>query len=78
MTLTYQRRPDTSEYPAHFISALVARVAAELALPITENASRADVLQKLASAELRLARLVDSQQSTPPAIDDFTLINVRF
>ena len=77
LNLTYQRRPETDSFPAHFVQALTARLAAEFCLPITESSSRAEVLQKLASVELRLARLVDSQQSSARSIDDYTLIEVR-
>jgi len=77
VTLTYQRRVTAAELPPHFVAALVARVAAEFCLPVTENASRAEVLYRLAGAELQLARLVDSQQSTPRAFEDFGLIAAR-
>jgi hypothetical protein len=77
LVVTYQRRPSEAELPAFFVSALVARLAAEFCLPITENASRAETLQQLAQSELRLARLVDSQQSTPRRVEDFTLIQAR-
>ena len=75
--LTYQRRCDAADLPAHFLQALVARLAAELAIPITESTSRAEAMHNLARAELRHARLVDSQQSSPMAIDDFPLVSVR-
>ncbi len=75
--LTYQRRPAPAEFPPHFIAALTARLAAELCLPLTENAARAEVLQRLAASELKLAKLIDSQQATPRAIEDFTLIDAR-
>jgi hypothetical protein len=77
LTLTYQRRTDEAEFPPFFVAALVARLAAELCLPLTENSTRAEGLYELASAELRLARLLDSQQSTPRSVEDFTLIEVR-
>jgi hypothetical protein len=32
----------------------------------------------LADDELRLAKLIDSQQDTPPKVEDFTLVEVRF
>jgi hypothetical protein len=57
--------------------ALVARLAAEFCIPLTENSSRAEVLFRLAESELRLARLIDSQQDTPKAIEDFTLTGAR-
>lgn len=77
ITLSYQRRVDESELPAFFIPVLVARLAAELCIPLTENTSRAADLLRVTEAELRLARLIDSQQGTPRRIDDFTLIEAR-
>jgi hypothetical protein len=56
---------------------LVARLAAEFCLPLTENSSRAERLSRLADAELKVAKLVDSQQDTPPRVEDFTLIQAR-
>ena len=77
VTLAYQRRPPEAAFPVFFVSALVARLAAEFCLPVTEDASRAQGLFKLAEAELRLARLLDSQQATPRRIEDFSLITAR-
>jgi hypothetical protein len=77
VTLTYQRRTPESDYPAFFAAALVARLAAEFCLPVTESASRTEVLRRAADLELRQARLVDSQQSTPRRFEDFTLIEAR-
>lgn len=78
VTLRYQRRAAEADFAPHFVSALVARLAAELCLPITENATRAEVLHRLARAEAQLARLVDSQQSTPKALSDLSLIEARW
>ena len=64
-------------FPPFFAQALVARLAAEFCLPLTESASRSEVLFRLAEAELRQARLVDSQQDTPRAIEGFPLVDVR-
>jgi hypothetical protein len=77
VTLTYQRRVPESLFTPPFISALVAKLAAEFALPLTENAARAESLQRLATEEIRLARLLDSQQATPLRVEDFTLIRAR-
>lgn len=78
ITVTYQRRVPESDYPAFFAAALVARLAAEFCLPVTESASRAEVLRKVADLELKHARLIDSQQSTPRRVEDFTLVGARF
>lgn len=75
--LSYQRRPATEDFPPFFVQALISRLAAELCIPLTEGTSRAEALFKLADAEQRIARLLDSQQATPRAIEDFTLIAAR-
>ena len=77
VTLEYIRRAAESEFPSHFISALVCRLAAEFCMPLTENAARSDLLFKLADAELRLARLIDSQQDELASTDDFSLIRAE-
>ncbi len=77
VALTYIFRPDESEFPPFFASALVARLAAEFCIPLTENASRAELLFKLAESELRAARQADSQQKTTRGLEDFPLIAVR-
>lgn len=77
ITLTYQRIVAEEELPPFFLQLLVTRLAAELCVPLTENTSRAMELFRLAEAELRLARLIDSQQGTPQRVDDFTLIAAR-
>ncbi len=77
VTLTYVFRPSEGDFPPYFAAALVARLAAEFCLPLTENSSRAERLMRLAEAELRLARLIDSQQDTPPRVEDFSLIEAR-
>lgn len=77
LTLAYIKRADEADFPPYFVSALVNRLAAEFCLPLTENASRSDLLFKLADTELKLAKLIDSQQDTPPRVEDFTLIEAR-
>ena len=77
VTLVYQRRIPADLYPPHFVQALVARVAAELCIPLTESTSRSQALQSLAQAELRHARLIDSQHAAPTIVEDFPLLSVR-
>lgn len=77
VTLTYIFRPDEADIPAFFDQALIARLAAEFCIPLTETTSRAEALLRLAEAELRRARLTDSQQETPRGFEDFSLIEVR-
>ncbi|WP_237217238.1 hypothetical protein [Falsiroseomonas oryziterrae] len=77
ITLTYVFRPDESAFPAFFAAALVARLAAEFCLPLTESVSRAEALFRLAEQELRAARQADSQQATIRAIEGFPLVDIR-
>ena len=77
LTFAYIKRADEADFPSYFVSALVNRLAAEFCLPLTENASRSELLFKVADTELKLARLIDSQQDTPPRVEDFTLIEAR-
>ena len=77
IVLHYQRRVPEAELPPFFVWLLTVRLAAEFCMPLTESSGRAMDLHRLAEAELRSARLIDSQQATPRAFDDFTLIAAR-
>ncbi len=77
VVLTYLFRPAEEDTPPFFDHALIARLAAELCIPLTESTSRAESLTRLAADELRLARLIDGQQDTPPAFEQFPLIEAR-
>jgi len=77
VTVTYVFRPAEADVPPFFDHALIARLAAEFCIPLTENTSRAETLTKLAEDELRRARLIDAQQDTPRRFEDFTLIEAR-
>lgn len=78
VVIAYQRRAEEGTFPAFFVQALVTRLAAEFCVPLTEGTARASDLYQIAQAELRAARALDSQQSTPRRIEDFTLIEARF
>ena len=77
VVLTYIEKPDESTFPPFFVKALVANLAAEFCLPLTESTNRTDYMRKIAVEELAQARLVDSQQAINPSFQDFSLIEVR-
>jgi len=77
VVLTYQRRPEESAFPPFFRSALVARLAAELCIPITESTARAEALDRLAERELERAWAIARAQETPPLVTDDSLLRVR-
>ena len=75
--LAYIFRPDESGFPAYFRSALIAKLQASFALPITENTSRATTLIQLAEKAVTEAKTADSQSQPPSRFEDFTLTDVR-
>lgn len=77
VVLTYVFRPDEGAFPAFFAAALVARLAAEFCVPLTESTSRAQMLFQMAEQELRAARRADSQQATTQALSGFPLLTAR-
>ena len=77
LRLAYIFRPDEAEFPPWFADALAARLAAAFCLPVTENASRAEALQRLAEAALRRARRTDALQDPARAPLRFPLIEAR-
>lgn len=77
VTISYIGRPSEDTFPAFFDMALIAQLAAEFCIPLTENTSRWESLRQFAESEFRRAKLIDSQEDTPPRIDDFTLLQGR-
>ena len=77
VTLSYIFRPGESTFPPFFDQVLIARLAAEFCLPITESTARAEAMCKLAEGEFRQARLIDAQQDVPARFEDYTLVGVR-
>ena len=75
--LTYVFRPSKENFPPYFDQAVIARLAAEFVIPITESTSRAETMFGLAEAEFKRARQIDAQQDTPNKIENFTLTDVR-
>ena len=77
MVLTYIFRPLESEFPPFFDQVLIARLAAEFCIPLTDSTTRTKALLDMADKELRQARTIDAQQDTITVIDDYPLIGVR-
>ena len=70
-------RAQEGDIPPFFDQALIARLAADLCIPLTESTSRADLLNRLAEDAFKRARLIDAQQDTTVGIDHFPLIDAR-
>ena len=77
IVLTYVFRPGETAFPPFFDLALIARLAAEFCVPLTESTTRSEALHRLAEAEFRRAKMIDAQQDVPPRFEDFGLVEVR-
>lgn len=78
VTLTYVQSAPEENFPPFFVMALIAYLAAEFCIPLTDSTSRWEGLRQAAEAEFRRAKMIDSQEDTPARISDFTLIEERY
>lgn len=77
VVLTYIFRPDETAFPPFFDQMVIARLAAEFCIPLTESTSRAESLHRLAEKEFARAKSIDSQQDRPERFEGFSLADVR-
>tara|TARA_R110000824_G_scaffold113021_4_gene262537 strand:- start:1347 stop:1955 length:609 start_codon:yes stop_codon:yes gene_type:complete len=78
INLLYLKRvTDPSQFDALFVEAYEARLAAELAISITGSRGIAQDFWKTYDTKIMNARLVDSQEGTPAAIQANSLVDVR-
>ncbi len=77
LRLAYIFRAGEAEFPPWFTDALAAGLAAAFCLPVTENASRAQALQRLADTALRRARRTDALRNPGRGPLRFPLIEAR-
>lgn len=77
VVLCYIGRPAEARFPAFFDQALIAHLAAEFCIPLTDSNSRWEALRRAAEHELQRARLIDAQEETPAALSDFSLLEDR-
>ncbi|TVR97361.1 MAG: hypothetical protein EA406_09870 [Rhodospirillales bacterium] len=77
VVLTYLADTDEAMFPPFFVAALIARLAAEFCIPLTDSTSRWIGLSRAADDEVRRAKLADAQEDTPSRIENFVLIEAR-
>ena len=77
VVLTYLYRPKEKEFPPFFNMALIARLAAEFCIPLTDSTSRWEGLRKHSEEEFRRAKRIDSHEDAVQKFEGFTLIEVR-
>lgn len=65
------------QFPAYFVKAFEFYLAAQLAIPVTEDLNKADMMMRLYDRESRKARYTDSQSQPAVSIQDDPYIRVR-
>jgi hypothetical protein len=73
----YVYKVNESELPAHFVSGLQYRLAADFALLVTESPSKSQIFEGKAAKAFAKARTIDSQQSPSIPIQDRPFTDVR-
>lgn len=69
--------PGPGDYPSYFVEALVARLAAKMAIPITNNASLLEIQEARAKEAMAAALFADSQGRPNRPIEHHPWIRVR-
>ena len=75
--LKYIADIDDKNLPPFFVQPLVARLAAEFCMPITDSTTRMQALYNIATKELQKARGIDAQQETPAILSSQILLEGR-
>ncbi|MFQ5471528.1 MAG: hypothetical protein ACE5FA_01405, partial [Dehalococcoidia bacterium] len=79
LILDYIFKPGEEKLPPYFTKALIYQIAADLAVAVTEQTTRADFFAALATEAWRFARNRDSQARPPRAwSDDDQFVTARF
>jgi hypothetical protein len=68
---------DPNDMDSLFIGAYTAKLAAELALPVTGSRSVAEQMWQLYERKIREARTIDSQEGTPVTLDAQSIVDAR-
>ncbi|NIA67583.1 hypothetical protein HBA54_03170 [Pelagibius litoralis] len=83
---SYGTRPVESDWPAPFYTLAIYALAAALAVPVTEDAGKAEYWQSQAFGPpsaaglggfFRVARMADAREDVPPQMQDYSLIEAR-
>jgi hypothetical protein len=72
-----QRVTDPNEFDVLFISAYTARIAAELALPVSGSNTVATAMWTAYDKKITEARTIDSQEGTPANLDAQSIMDAR-
>lgn len=68
---------DTEMFDPLFVEALAARIAAELAVPLSDSTTLSQQMFNLYASKIRTARAADAQEGTPEGIDADAWLDAR-
>jgi len=71
------RITDTSKYSPHFVTTLAARLASEIAFPLTNSTSLAEAMFKMYQEKVKTASSCDGQEGTADKVDETSWIDDR-
>ena len=77
LTVTYTFRPEVHHLPGYFIKALEYNLAANFAIPITDDRTKLNDFSSLYSIQLKKARFADASSNPPRAIKSSPYITAR-
>lgn len=71
------RVTDVTKYPPKLVTALAAKMASELAFPVTKNVNLGNQMEALYQRKLADAKMNDAQEGTPKSFESNVLWNAR-
>lgn len=77
VSVDYIYRVSEDKFPAYFVKAFEYYLARDLAIPVTEDMKKVEMMQNIYNTEARKARYADSQSSPTVAMQDAPYISVR-
>lgn len=77
VALDYIFKPDESRLPPYFVKLMEFHLAAQFAIPVTDNSTKAEEYRKMYEDQLRRAKFIDSQARPNAPIVDSPFIEVR-
>ena len=75
--IDYVFKPDESRLPPYFVKLMEFHLAAQFAIPITDNSTKAEEFRKMFEDQLRRAKYIDSQSRPGDAIVDSPFLESR-
>lgn len=78
LRIKYVAEVPEDTWDAGMVSAMTMHMAALMALPITESATKAESIAQMAERAVRRAKAIDGMEDTPDSIEDDPLYRSRF